>query len=228
MPGRAPRRYKMDENGTVRSAFHGKLPEEFTERDMLAFAADTDLLLFQKVSEETLAAIRAAGYDYQGRASSPGPERRKQTWQNRKQRFRRRNGLPSGVSWRLGQRRLLWPMCRCPTTTFQGFGPLAGENVFTLETIAFISSSSVFCFSVSFTGESEGADFSGCFCISSALAGVSDSCTGISVCFSCAAFTAFTISARLCFPDSFAVSVSGEGGTFAFSSANTDYLLFLA
>ena len=36
MPGRAPRRYKMDENGTVRSAFHGKLPEEFTERDMLA------------------------------------------------------------------------------------------------------------------------------------------------------------------------------------------------
>ena len=90
MPGRAPRRYKMDENGTVRSAFHGKLPEEFTERDMLAFAADTDLLLFQKVSEETLAAIRAAGYDYQGRASSPGPERRKQTWQNRKQRFRRR------------------------------------------------------------------------------------------------------------------------------------------
>ena len=54
MPGRAPRRYKMDENGTVRSAFHGKLPEEFTERDMLAFAADTDLLLFQKVSEETL------------------------------------------------------------------------------------------------------------------------------------------------------------------------------
>lgn len=36
------------------------------------------------------------------------------------------------------------------------------------------------------------------------------------------------ISARLCFPDSFAVSVSGEGDTFAFSSANTDYLLFVA
>ena len=34
MPGRAPRRYKMDKNGTVRSAFHGKLPEEFTERDI--------------------------------------------------------------------------------------------------------------------------------------------------------------------------------------------------
>ena len=74
MPGRAPRRYKMDENGTVRSAFHRKLPEEFTERDMLAFAADTDLLLFQKVSEETLAAIHAAGYDYQGGAVIPRPE----------------------------------------------------------------------------------------------------------------------------------------------------------
>ena len=73
MPGRAPRRYKMDENGTVRSAFHRKLPEEFMERDMLAFAADTDLLLFQKVSEETLAAIHAAGYDYQGGAVIPRP-----------------------------------------------------------------------------------------------------------------------------------------------------------
>jgi hypothetical protein len=73
MPGRAPRRYKMDENGTVRSAFHGKLPEEFTEQDMLAFAADTDLLLFQKVSEETLAVIHAAGYDYQGGAVIPRP-----------------------------------------------------------------------------------------------------------------------------------------------------------
>ena len=37
--------------------------------------------------------------------SFPGPERRKQTWQNRKQRFRRRNGLPSGASWRRVQRR---------------------------------------------------------------------------------------------------------------------------
>ena len=73
MPGRAPRRYKMDKNGTMRSAFHGKLPEEFNERDMLAFAADTDLLLFQKVSEETLAAIHAAGYDYQGGAVIPRP-----------------------------------------------------------------------------------------------------------------------------------------------------------
>ncbi len=41
MPGQAPRRCKMDENGTMRSAFRGKLPEEFTEQDVLAFAADT-------------------------------------------------------------------------------------------------------------------------------------------------------------------------------------------
>ena len=71
MSGRAPRRYKMDENGTVRSAFHGKLPEKFTKQDILVFAADTDLLLFQKVTKETLAAIRAAGYDYQGGAVIP-------------------------------------------------------------------------------------------------------------------------------------------------------------
>ena len=73
MPGQAPRRCKMDENGTMRSAFRGKLPEEFNERDMLAVAADTDPLLFQKVSEETLAAIHAAGYDYQGGAVIPRP-----------------------------------------------------------------------------------------------------------------------------------------------------------
>ena len=73
MPGRAPRRYKTDGNGNTRPAFHGKLPEEFNERDMLAFAADTDLLLFQKVSEETLAAIHAAGYAYRGGAVIPRP-----------------------------------------------------------------------------------------------------------------------------------------------------------
>lgn len=73
MPGRAPRRYRTDGNGDTRPAFHGKLPEEFNERDMLAFAADTDLLLFQKVSEETLAAIHAAGYDYRGGAVIPRP-----------------------------------------------------------------------------------------------------------------------------------------------------------
>ena len=73
MPEQAPRRYKTDGNGDTRPAFYGKLPEEFNERDMLAVAADTDPLLFQKVSEETLAAIHAAGYDYQGGAVIPRP-----------------------------------------------------------------------------------------------------------------------------------------------------------
>ena len=95
MPGRAPRRYKMDENGTVRSAFHGKLPEEFTERDMLAFAADTDLLLFQKVSEETLAAIHAAGYDYQGGAVIPRPGKEETDMAEQETKFRRwKNSRP--------------------------------------------------------------------------------------------------------------------------------------
>ena len=49
MPRRAPLRYKMDENGKMRSTFNGKFPEEFNERDMLAFAADTDILITGKV-----------------------------------------------------------------------------------------------------------------------------------------------------------------------------------
>ena len=73
MPERASRRYKTDGNGDTRPAFYGKLTEEFNARDMPAFAADTDPLLFQKVSEETLAAIHAAGYDYQGGAVIPRP-----------------------------------------------------------------------------------------------------------------------------------------------------------
>lgn len=73
MPGRAPLRYKMDENGEMRSTFGGKLPEEFNERDTLAFMADTDLLLAGKVSKDTLAAIHAAGYDYQGGNIIPRP-----------------------------------------------------------------------------------------------------------------------------------------------------------
>ena len=70
---RHPAAIKQTETGTRAPAFYGKLPEEFNERDMLAVAADTDPLLFQKVSEETLAAIHAAGYDYQGGAVIPRP-----------------------------------------------------------------------------------------------------------------------------------------------------------
>ena len=73
MSEQAPRRYKTDGNGDTRPAFYGKLTEEFNARDMPAFAADTDPLLFQKVSEETLAAIHAAGYDYQVGAVIPRP-----------------------------------------------------------------------------------------------------------------------------------------------------------
>ena len=86
MPRAAPLRYKMDGNGKIRSTFHGKFPEEFNERDMLAFAADTDLLLTGKVSGETLAAIHAAGYDYQVGAviPRPGKEERDMTEQEMK------------------------------------------------------------------------------------------------------------------------------------------------
>lgn len=68
-----PRRYKLGPEGEMRRAWGGKLPEEFTQQDMLAFMADTDLLLGGTVSAETLSAIHAAGYDYEGGAVIPRP-----------------------------------------------------------------------------------------------------------------------------------------------------------
>lgn len=68
-----PRRYKLGPEGEMRRAWGGKLPEEFTQQDMLAFMADTDLLLGGTVSAETLSAIHAAGYDYMGGAVIPRP-----------------------------------------------------------------------------------------------------------------------------------------------------------
>ena len=73
MPRRAPARYKPGPDGEMRRTWNGKLPEEFTQRDTLAFMADTDLLLNGRVSAETLSAIHAAGYDYQGGAVIPRP-----------------------------------------------------------------------------------------------------------------------------------------------------------
>lgn len=57
----------------MRRAWGGKLPEEFDQRDMLAFMAETDLQLQGAVSAETLTAIHAAGYDYEGGAVIPRP-----------------------------------------------------------------------------------------------------------------------------------------------------------
>lgn len=68
-----PRRYKLGPEGEMRRTWGGKLPEEFSQRDMLAFMVDTDLHLQGAVSEETLAAINAAGYDYKGGAVMPRP-----------------------------------------------------------------------------------------------------------------------------------------------------------
>lgn len=57
----------------MRRAWGGKLPEEFSQRDVLAFMAETDLQLQGAVSAETLSAISAAGYDYTGGAVIPRP-----------------------------------------------------------------------------------------------------------------------------------------------------------
>lgn len=73
-----PRRYKLGPDGEMRRAWGGKLPEEFDQRDMLAFMAETDLQLQGAVSAETLSAIQAAGYDYKGGAVIPRPGKEEQ------------------------------------------------------------------------------------------------------------------------------------------------------
>ena len=66
MKGRTmPRRYRVDGNGQVRRTWNGKFPEEFDEKDTLAFMAETDVLVHGEVTEETLDVIRQTGYAYE-------------------------------------------------------------------------------------------------------------------------------------------------------------------
>lgn len=66
-----PARYRMDEAGHMRRTWNGRLPEEFNERDMLLFAADTDLALYGRVTDTTLNAARKAGYGYENGVFMP-------------------------------------------------------------------------------------------------------------------------------------------------------------
>lgn len=68
---RMPVRYRMDETGQMRRTWNGKLPEEFNRRDMLLFAADNDLALYGRVTQDTLDAAREAGYSYENGAFIP-------------------------------------------------------------------------------------------------------------------------------------------------------------
>lgn len=77
-----PRRYKLGPEGEMRRAWGGKLPEEFDQRDMLAFMAETDLQLHGAVSAEILSAIHAAGYDYTGGAVIPRPGKEEEDLSN--------------------------------------------------------------------------------------------------------------------------------------------------
>ena len=58
------RRYKQGADGQPHPAFYGKLPEEFSKADTMRFMVETDLKLSGCVSADTLAALRAEGYDY--------------------------------------------------------------------------------------------------------------------------------------------------------------------
>ena len=62
--GGMPRRYKQGADGQPHPAFYGKLPEEFSKADTMRFMVETDLKLSGCVSADTLAALRAEGYDY--------------------------------------------------------------------------------------------------------------------------------------------------------------------
>ncbi len=79
-----PRRYQMGADGEMHPAYFGKLPEQFTEADTLCFMADTDIQLSGKVSPDTLAAIKAAGYQYRAGAISPLPGKENQVMSDEK------------------------------------------------------------------------------------------------------------------------------------------------
>ena len=81
---RMPARYRMDETGQMRRTWNGKLPEEFTEKDMLLFAIDTDILVNGRVSVETQNAVREAGYRYESGNLLPLETRKEDTMENQK------------------------------------------------------------------------------------------------------------------------------------------------
>ena len=60
-----PRRYGVDGNGEIRRTWNGRFPEEFDDKDILLFAADTDIQLSGRVSSPTLETIMQAGYRYE-------------------------------------------------------------------------------------------------------------------------------------------------------------------
>lgn len=74
-----PRRYREDADGEMRRTWNGRFPEEFTERDVLLFMADTDLRLSGRVSEATLSAIHQSGYDYENGALTPSQNEERRT-----------------------------------------------------------------------------------------------------------------------------------------------------
>ena len=81
---RMPARYRMDETGQMRRTWNGKLPEEFTEKDMLLIAIDTDILVNGRVSVETQNAVREAGYRYESGNLLPLETRKEDTMENQK------------------------------------------------------------------------------------------------------------------------------------------------
>lgn len=68
-----PRRYGVDGDGKVRRTWNGRFPEEFDDKDILLFTADTDIKLYGHVSGPTLEAIRQAGYLYENGTLVPDP-----------------------------------------------------------------------------------------------------------------------------------------------------------
>lgn len=98
----APRRYGAASDGSIQPLWHGKLAEDFTEADTLRFMADTDIQLNGNVSADTLAAIRRAGYRYEGGEVLPRPGKEEMTMSEEKTTARRpRNRRPRGSGLKL-------------------------------------------------------------------------------------------------------------------------------
>lgn len=80
----APRRYGVAPDGSVQRLWNGKLAVDFTEADALRFMADTDIQLHGKLSADILAAIKKAGYRYEGGEVLPQPGKEEMTMSEEK------------------------------------------------------------------------------------------------------------------------------------------------
>lgn len=60
-----PRRYGVDVEGNIYRTFNGKRPKEFNQEEILLFMADTDIMLYGRLSDDMKKMLKDEGYQYE-------------------------------------------------------------------------------------------------------------------------------------------------------------------